>query len=425
MQRFIPLLCVLLCVVSGTSFGQLDTIRITFVEAERQFTNGNLQMLAARFNIDAARAAIADARLWTNPNIAVEQNIYNQSTQRWFDVTSSGNTGVQIQQLFLLAGKRGKQEHIAEVNTALAEDSFNDLLRTLKLELRTDFYTIYFLHQSVEFYDESISSIEKTVSMMEGLYAQRSVLLSDVLRLKSLLFSLQNERLGLVQRIADSETSLRILLCDTSLAVKTYLPVIDLNRLEAFSPDSLSPNEVMAAALEHRPDLRKASGTVMLEEANLAYQKSLVIPDLTVGGLWSRAGSYIPNYFALTLSIDLPIFNRNQGRIELSERTLDANRLISDNYRITVSQEAVTALHRASELDHLYRASNSSFLHDYHTLLNDMIANYQKRNMSVIAFADFIESYRTSMVQMNQLANDRASAFEALSYVVGTDIFIP
>jgi hypothetical protein len=45
--------------------------------------------------------------------------------------------------------------------------------------------------------------------------------------------------------------------------------------------------------------------------------------------------------------------------------------------------------------------------------------------MSVIEFTDFIESYRTSMLQMNQLGNDRADAMETLNYVTGTDIFQP
>jgi cobalt-zinc-cadmium efflux system outer membrane protein len=90
-----------------------------------------------------------------------------------------------------------------------------------------------------------------------------------------------------------------------------------------------------------------------------------------------------------------------------------------------VLEEVAAALRRASELERLYRSFDRMFPLQYRELVDGMIANYQKRNMSVIEFTDFIESYRTSMLQMNQLGNDRADAMETLNYVTGTDIFQP
>jgi cobalt-zinc-cadmium efflux system outer membrane protein len=263
------------------------------------------------------------------------------------------------------------------------------------------------------------------VTVTEGVYERRSILLAELLRLKSLLFSLQNERLGLLGKVADIESSLRVLLRDTAGVRKIYIPKINAERLEMFRPDSLRYADVAAAALANRPDLRKANGTVLREEANLEYQKSLATPDLTVGGLWSRAGSYIPDYYALTFSIDLPLFNRNQGNIDVSARTLEADRAVHDNYHASVLEEVAAALRRASDLERLYRSFDRRFPLQYRELVDGMIANYQKRNMSVIEFTDFIESYRTSMLQMNQLGNDRADAMEMLNYVTGTDLFPP
>ena len=425
MRRILPLMWVMCVLAIGGAFSQPDTIRIAVQEAEQQFLQRNLQLVAARFNIDAARAAVSQAGLWNNPNLSVEQNIHNQYTGRWFDVSASGNSGVQIQQLLLLAGKRGKQVRLAEIDAENAGNDFYDVMRALKLKLRTDLYDLYYLHQSLGFYDESITTLSKTVTVTEGVYERRSILLAELLRLKSLLFSLQNERLGLLGKVADIESSLRVLLRDTAGVRKIYIPKINAERLEMFRPDSLRYADVAAAALANRPDLRKANGTVLREEANLEYQKSLATPDLTVGGLWSRAGSYIPDYYALTFSIDLPLFNRNQGNIDVSARTLEADRAVHDNYRASVLEEVAAALRRASDLERLYRSFDRRFPLQYRELVDGMIANYQKRNMSVIEFTDFIESYRTSMLQMNQLGNDRADAMEMLNYVTGTDLFQP
>ncbi len=422
MPRILLLVCVMALACRMQVHAQTDTVRVSMAEAEGRFLKSNLQLLAARFNVDAAKAAVTQAGLWNNPNLSLEQNVYNQFTKRWFDMGTEGNSGVQIQQLLLIAGKRGKLVRLAEINTDVAEQTFADVMRALRLALRSGLYDLYFLRQSLAFYERNIATITNTVGLMENVEQRRAVLLAELLRVKSLLFSLQNERLGIVARISDVERNLRVLLNDTSNIAHPYLPVLDLRGVEMLRPDSLREDEVIASALEKRPDLRKASAGIAFEEANLSYQKSLSWPDLTVGGLWSRAGSYIPNYTAVTLSFDIPIFNRNQGNIEVSEHTLEANRVAYLNYRAGVVEEVRAALRRAVETDRLFRSFDRKFPVEYSTLVDGTIVNYQQRNMSVLEFTDFIESYRTSMLQMNQLENDRADALEMLNYAVGTTI---
>jgi cobalt-zinc-cadmium efflux system outer membrane protein len=409
----------------GSACTQTDTVRLSLAEAEQHFLAHNLQILAARLNVDATRGAAVQAALWSNPNISIEQNAYNQFTQRWFDTGPEGNTGVQIQQLILLAGKRGKAIQLADMNTRLAEQTLYDILRALKLELRTDFYDLHYLRQSTAFYDESIADLTKAVDHLESVYDRRAVLLSEVLRVKELLFSLQNERLGLLTRIATAEGDLRVLLHDSSASVTAYIPVLDTTALNALRPTSITTEKAIAEALLHRPDIHKADAAVGAEEANLSYQKALAFPDLTVGALWSRAGGYVPNYVGVTLAIDLPLFNRNQGNIEISERTLEANRALEDGVRENVQRDVTIAMQRAVEIDRLFHASDRSSLEKYHELVEGMFTNYQKRNISVLEFTDFLEAYRTSMVLVNQLENDRADAIEALNFATGTDLLKP
>ncbi len=161
------------------------------------------------------------------------------------------------------------------------------------------------------------------------------------------------------------------------------------------------------------------------EEANLSLQKAMSIPDLTVGGRYSRAGSYIPDYYAVTVSIDLPIFNRNQGNVEISENTLEGDKLLREYSRKTLEKEVATAYWKAIDTDSLFRAFDKKFTGEYKTLVAGMDADYEKRNITIIEFTDFYESYRTSMLQMNQLQNDRIDAFEGLNYAAGTSLINP
>jgi len=108
------------------------TVAITLQQAEERFLKNNLQLLAARFNIDAAKAAVVQAELLEQSKYFNRQNAYNKFTKRYFDVTKTGNTDIQLQQLILLAGKRDKQNPAGRDQFADRENSFYDLLRALK-----------------------------------------------------------------------------------------------------------------------------------------------------------------------------------------------------------------------------------------------------------------------------------------------------
>ena len=109
----------ILCVV--TVHAQ-DTIRLSLPEAENQFLQKNLSLLAEKYNIDIAKALVVQARLYTNPNFSVTGNIYNQQQKKLLDVSNqSGEYIIAVQQLIRVAGKRNKEIKLAETTTKLSE----------------------------------------------------------------------------------------------------------------------------------------------------------------------------------------------------------------------------------------------------------------------------------------------------------------
>ncbi len=402
---------------------QTDTVRISFTQALRIFSQNNLQLLAARYNIKSAKAAILQAKLWSNPNISIGQNVYNKSTGRYFDFTKTGNTDIQIQQLFLLAGKRDKQIRLAKINTQIAEYTFYDLLRALKYELSTDYYNLFFLQRSLKFYNETIPEVKKTVISSEKLYTNRSILLSEMVRLKSLLFSLESDRLEIVNNISKTENDLQVLLRDSTSLNSYFIPEINIQSLDSLNLDNLSLKDILEKAVENRPDLQIASANVKYDEENVALQKALAVPDVTLGGNYSRNGSYIPDYFGVNVSIDIPIFNRNQGNIQISRINLDADKVIREQTRLKLEREITSAYQNAKQTDRLYKSVDDKFTGEYKQLVKDMISNYEKRDMTLIEFTDFFDSYRSTMLQVNQLQNNLVDTFEELNYEAGTNLF--
>lgn len=98
----------------------VDTAQLTLAQAEQRFVQGNLQLLSQRFNSTAAQAQILQARLWDNPVVSVEQNIHNPETGRTFDVTRTGESILQVQQLIVIAGCRRAAVNVAQ-GAALVE----------------------------------------------------------------------------------------------------------------------------------------------------------------------------------------------------------------------------------------------------------------------------------------------------------------
>lgn len=402
-----------------------DTLRLTLSQAEQRFRENNALLLAGKFSIEASKAVITQAKLWSNPNLALEQNIYNPQTGRVFDVTNQGNTEVALTQLILLAGKRSKQISLAESNVRLSEENYYNTIRVLKHSLRSDFYALYYQQKALAFYEATLPNLRTTVSSAEAMFQKRTLLLSEVLRLKALLFQLENERTGIVTTIADTQAEINLLLRDITGRQYVVVPLFDREPFALALSDSLSINSLYKQAVINRPDVRLAEAQISVDEKNYDLQQALAVPDITVGFRYSRAGSYIQDYTALSAAIDLPFFNRNQGNIEVARLTIEQDKFLLEQTRSTARREITLALQRAKELDRNIQKIDNTFTNEFTTLLDGMNTNLRNKNISIIEFTDFYESYRTSMLQMNQFRSDRAVAIESINYTVGQDIVLP
>src|ERR1700749_4454310 len=109
----------LFCVVIFKANAQTDTLRLNFQDAEKQFLQNNLALIAQKYNVESTKALIDQAKLWDNPVLSTDQNIYDSGSNKFFYHNASQGLGqvyVQLSQVFLTAGKRGKQIQVAKDN---------------------------------------------------------------------------------------------------------------------------------------------------------------------------------------------------------------------------------------------------------------------------------------------------------------------
>ena len=420
-KKLLQKCCMMLLITVTTYTHAQDTLHITLPQAQTQFFNQNLDLLAERYNINIARAQELQSSLYNNPEISFTGNIHNPEARKYFDLSNStGDFGIGIEQVITLAGKRNKQVKIAQTNTRLAESSFAELVRNLLYTLRSDFYTLHFLQQSLSAYKMQIGSLQKLAETYSQLQLKGVVTLKDAVRIKSLLFSLMTEQTDLQNQVHGVQTELQILLhlpnkyitADLEKNVLHYSPIKD------FTIESLTDS-----AYFNRADLQMAKDSIVLNEQNYLFQKSLATPDLTLGAVYQRRGGFVPNATYFNTGIAIPLFNRNQGNIKASKIAIDQTKIAHSNSRFKIEKEVQSAYLKVLTTDKMLQSIDSSFYSDFESLLQSVLENFQKKNISLVDFTDFYDSYKTNVLQFNQLQNEKMQAIENINFTIGKFLF--
>lgn len=398
----------------------IDTLSLSVKDAEAKFLEKNLILLAQKYNIDISKAQTLQARVWENPTIDIEQNAYNWYTKKFFDIGYNGETAVGIDQLISLAGKRNKRILLSNVNSEIVEYQFYDLLRTLKYQLHTCMNDLFYLQRSVKIFDKEILSLQKVVDQYNVQLEKGNVSLKEATRLKAELFSLENDRMDVVDSINYKIGTIRLLIHDsTAVYIK---PQIEADKIQNVSMKEIEFSKLQKQARENRFDLKVSESQIKYQEVNLAYQKSMAVPDIHLTGRYDHAGSYINDYFALGFAIDLPVWNRNKGNKQVAKCQLDQSKIQYLQYMSQVDNDILYAKVHAEQLEKRFKNLDKKFISDLEILIDGIITNYEKRNISLLEFLDYYQTYKESMMDLNRLQNNYMNAIEQLNYVTGKEI---
>jgi cobalt-zinc-cadmium efflux system outer membrane protein len=398
-----------------------DTLRLTLNDAEKMFLDSNLLLLAQRYNIDAQQALVVQARLYPNPNFSIGHGLYSAQLREFFPTGRNDETTMQLEQEILLAGKRNKAVRLAQANAELSQNQFFDLMRTLKYTLRTDFFQIYYQLRSTRVYDAEIKALNQIVNAFAQEEGKGYISEKEVVRIRAQLYSFQAEYSDLINRINDTESELRLILqAKPSFFIA---PAVDTAAVAKLDPEQYPLPTLIDSAYHNRTDLQIAKTNTRINQLNYTYQKALAVPDLSLSLGYDEAGSFLFGYYGIGASIDLPFFNRNQGNIK-NARALISNTEATQHYtQATVDENVAASLQKAFAQERLYRSIDPKFANDFERLTGEVIKNYQKRNISILDFLDFYDSYKQNAVQLNTILFNRVSAFEDINYYTGTNFF--
>jgi cobalt-zinc-cadmium efflux system outer membrane protein len=397
-----------------------DSIHLSIPKAEEIFLQNNLQLIASRHNIDINKGFAQQAKLWDNPVLLTDQNLYDGKFFRHRNIkgVDYGEIYLQLQQVIRTARKRGKLMQLAQDNIQTAEAAFNEEMRELKYVISTDLNNLGQLQNIVTVYGNEIRNMQLLSKGMDEMLKTGDVSEKDNTRIKALLFSLQSDYAENLHQQEDLQKELKVLL---QLDPNNYIISDADTAIDPVLVKHIRLGDLQDSAAS-RPDLVLAKTDLLHEQHNLAYQKALVSPDITVGLEYDKLNSYVKNYYGLTIGLPLPILNRNKGNISAAQSAIERAKTMVNQAHSQVNNDIITSYKKLLNASELVNELNTGWQKKYDQLLNNMIDSYKSRQVSLIEFIDFFESWKdTRTRQLQQLTNQRNAAAE-LNYTTNQPI---
>lgn len=420
---FIVLLSALSQVIQAQDI-KTDTLRLSIPQAEKLFLQNSLALLSAKYNIDANKALIEQAKLWDNPVLITDQSVYDGKFFRYKtqDGQQYGQVFIQVQQLIRTAGKRTKLAQLATDNTTLAQQQFYDILRSLRYTLQNDFIETAHLLKIKNVYDAEIGEVEKTVAAMNEVYKLGDISLKENMRLKALLFSLQNELVNINTQLIPFQGEIKLLLQSTDSSF--IQPVLTYHLPDLIKTSLPTIDSLVNLANTNRPDVQIAKTQLSFQQHNLVYQKALAKPDITVAPEFDRLSSYQPNYVGVTVSMPLNLFNKNQGNIKSSQFSIKQQEVQLNYQTDKIRNEVTTTFQKIKYYQGINNQQQLSFSESYQKLYENVLKSYKARQISLLDFTDFLDSYKDTRLKLIEQHIGLVKSMAELNYVTNQPITI-
>jgi cobalt-zinc-cadmium efflux system outer membrane protein len=407
---------VLMVLLAARNLLAQDTLRVTLPQADSLLLIRNLSLIAFHYEVDKAEASEIQAKLFNNPQVTAELSFYNPSKVKYFDVGPKGQKAFAIQQVFRIAGQRNTLINLAAEEKKMSESQYYEVVRSLRYQLHVNFHRFFFLNHAITNIRSQLNLLHNLIDVYQQQYSKGNISLQELTRLNTTQFAINSQVNDIQSELVGIQQALKILLSEDKVIwpqlTASSLPVLPL----------LTLGELQRRALANRPEITTVKSIQQQSRLRYELERKEAFPNLTAGALYDQAGSYTSNYTAITAGIQIPLFNRNQGKIRYAKAEIAQAGVLIQTKEQEIVSEVEGALNVFRVLESQYYSVKPDFETQLATLSAGLVANYSKNNISLLEFTDLFESYNANIIQFNQLKADLTKSYEELNYAVGEDI---
>lgn len=382
--------CPIFAYAGGESIVSRDSVACSIEEMWQRTLHHHLLLNAKQKEVEVAKASLAQEKLWENPQISLSHNINNPVTHRYFEFNKEGQTDIQISQRIYIAGQRGERIRMASEEMSRAQYEQLDAERLMRKELSGQMVQLFTLQQKVDVVQKEVLSMDTILQAYEEQKAKGNVSSIEIMRISGLRLQLLQEKAELMAGITRLQQSIRLM---GGLDAQTVIvPKIDYAANAAMLEKiQLS---TMKRELSDRSDIRADEHEVKSAEHHVKLQKANALPEINLTGEWDKNGSIGRNFFAFGVTFSLPVLNRNQGNIRAARASLNSKRLLQDwNLRQAHSEMEIAWEKLQMDLAIVKEAEKHQGM-EIDRMLEEVQAQYMKRNISLLELADYYQTYK-------------------------------
>ncbi len=314
---------------------------------------------------------------------------------------------------FERGGKRRARIRAARDQTSVTRFEVADNERTLAFNVAQQFVAVLQAESTLQFAKQDLGSFQKTVQISEDRLKAGDLSQADYLKIKLQLLLFQTDvssaQLARVQALA----SLRGLLGYDAVPAD-----YDVAGELSYTPLHFNKEDLLAIGLGLRPDYLAAQRGVTATESQHFLARANGKRNLNTTLDYTHVSAI--NSLSFLLSIELPIFDRNQGEIARTRYAMtqaQENKTLAEETVTTDVANAYEAFRTADQVVGLYESGYLKQAQDSRDLAEFA---YRHGAASLLDFLDAERSYRATELAYRQALGAYMVAVEQLKETVGT-----
>ncbi|HZZ84313.1 MAG TPA: TolC family protein [Anaeromyxobacteraceae bacterium] len=397
-------------------------------EALELFRTRGLDLLLADAAVLSAEGDVAAAGAIPNPALSASagKSLGCQSDacrQLAFSVGVSDQSAIEDS----LSGKRGLRLRVARVGREIARLSRADAERTVGFQVKSAFVQVLLAQRALAFARETAAASAHMLELQQVREQAGAISEADLARVET-------AKLETDQAVDQAAGTLRTARANLAflVGVRAAVPDIEarepsldrgapLPKLEGATSDAL-----VDAARAHRPDVQSAAKGSEKAEANLALQKRLRFPDLSLSATYAQQGTgdtaITPPTLTFGVAAPIPLLYRQEGEIRKAEADVRTQDLSGRKLDAQVRSDVESGLAGYRSARALVDRMEGRLL-DRARRARDLVQiQYQKGAASLLDYLDAERTFIATQVEyLNDLTALWTSVFQ-LEQAVGTEL---
>jgi cobalt-zinc-cadmium efflux system outer membrane protein len=309
--------------------------------------------------------------------------------------------------------KRLARIQAARDQTAQTRSQVSDTERNLTANVAEQFIGVLLAKANLQLAKDDLTSYQQTVNLSQESFRAGAMSEGDLLKIKLQLLQFQMDlssaKLALVQALA----SLRQLLGFEAVPID-----YDVTGELAYTPLGLNQEDLQLRALKLRPDLMAAQQGVTAAQSQFKLAKANGKRDLTTTLDYTHVSDI--NTMSFGLSIEIPIFDRNQGEIARTHYAIDQAQETSTGASETVMTDVANAYPAVETNAQVVDLYSSGYLKQAQDSRDISEYAYKRGAASLLDFLDAERSYRAIQLAYRQALANYMLSLELLREAVGT-----